>query len=101
MVFGLGITGCAMAGDLQLLLFRWRKSFLCSLVFGIPVLILMIYMLIPDGGHHGSMVLEQNLIPGLSILNLLFFVLCTFVQVCPEYFLGGCFLFISHLHNLI
>uniref|UniRef100_A0A493T875 P-type Cu(+) transporter n=1 Tax=Anas platyrhynchos platyrhynchos TaxID=8840 RepID=A0A493T875_ANAPP len=59
---------------------QWRKSFLCSLVFGIPVLILMIYMLIPDGGHHGSMVLEQNLIPGLSILNLLFFVLCTFVQ---------------------
>lgn len=28
------------------------------------------------------MVLEQNIIPGLSILNLLFFVLCTFVQVC-------------------
>uniref|UniRef100_A0A8B9PRG0 Copper-transporting ATPase 2 n=1 Tax=Apteryx owenii TaxID=8824 RepID=A0A8B9PRG0_APTOW len=59
---------------------QWRKSFLCSLVFGIPVLILMIYMLIPDGEHHGSMVLEQNLIPGLSVLNLLFFVLCTFVQ---------------------
>uniref|UniRef100_A0A663M993 Copper-transporting ATPase 2 n=1 Tax=Athene cunicularia TaxID=194338 RepID=A0A663M993_ATHCN len=64
----------------KLLLFRWRKSFMCSLLFGIPVLILMIYMLIPDGEHHGSMVLEQNLIPGLSILNLLFFVLCTFVQ---------------------
>uniref|UniRef100_A0A8C8AQX1 Copper-transporting ATPase 2 n=1 Tax=Otus sunia TaxID=257818 RepID=A0A8C8AQX1_9STRI len=59
---------------------QWRKSFLCSLLFGIPVLILMIYMLIPDGEHHGSTVLEQNLIPGLSILNLLFFVLCTFVQ---------------------
>uniref|UniRef100_A0A669R484 Copper-transporting ATPase 2 n=1 Tax=Phasianus colchicus TaxID=9054 RepID=A0A669R484_PHACC len=59
---------------------QWRKSFLCSLVFGIPVLILMIYMLIPGGEHHGAMVLEQNLIPGLSILNLLFFVLCTFVQ---------------------
>uniref|UniRef100_A0A672TQC9 Copper-transporting ATPase 2 n=1 Tax=Strigops habroptila TaxID=2489341 RepID=A0A672TQC9_STRHB len=59
---------------------QWRKSFLCSLLFGIPVLILMIYMLIPDGEHHGSMVLEQNIIPGLSILNLLFFVLCTFVQ---------------------
>uniref|UniRef100_A0A8C3TFV9 Copper-transporting ATPase 2 n=1 Tax=Chelydra serpentina TaxID=8475 RepID=A0A8C3TFV9_CHESE len=59
---------------------QWRKSFLCSLVFGIPVLILMIYMLIPDGQQHGTMVLEQNLIPGLSILNLLFFVLCTLVQ---------------------
>nr|XP_048704797.1 copper-transporting ATPase 2 isoform X4 [Caretta caretta] len=59
---------------------QWRKSFLCSLVFGIPVLILMIYMLIPAGQQHGSMVLERNLIPGLSILNLLFFVLCTLVQ---------------------
>ncbi|GAB0180190.1 copper-transporting ATPase 2 [Grus japonensis] len=59
---------------------QWRKSFLCSLLFGIPVLILMIYMLIPAGEHRGTMVLEQNLIPGLSVLNLLFFVLCTFVQ---------------------
>ncbi|XP_043360400.1 copper-transporting ATPase 2 isoform X4 [Dermochelys coriacea] len=59
---------------------QWRKSFLCSLVFGIPVLILMIYMLIPAGQQHGTMVLERNLIPGLSILNLLFFVLCTLVQ---------------------
>lgn len=50
-----------------------------SLIFGIPGLILMIYMLIPAG--QGSGVLEQNLIPGLSLLNLLFFVLCTFVQV--------------------
>uniref|UniRef100_A0A7M4E5U8 Copper-transporting ATPase 2 n=1 Tax=Crocodylus porosus TaxID=8502 RepID=A0A7M4E5U8_CROPO len=57
---------------------QWRKSFLWSLIFGIPVLILMIYMLIPAG--QGSGVLEQNLIPGLSLLNLLFFVLCTFVQ---------------------
>ncbi|NXY84454.1 ATP7B ATPase, partial [Alcedo cyanopectus] len=69
---------------------QWRKSFLCSLLFGIPVLILMIYMLIPNGGHHGSMVLEQNLIPGLSILNLLFFVLCTFVQ-----FLGGWYFYVQ------
>ncbi|XP_070789124.1 copper-transporting ATPase 2 [Pituophis catenifer annectens] len=63
---------------------QWKKSFLCSLVFGIPVLVLMVYMLLPIEEHHGSMVLEQNLIPGLSILNLLFFVLCTLVQ-----FLGG------------
>uniref|UniRef100_A0A8B9ZX38 P-type Cu(+) transporter n=1 Tax=Anas zonorhyncha TaxID=75864 RepID=A0A8B9ZX38_9AVES len=74
---------------------QWRKSFLCSLVFGIPVLILMIYMLIPDGGHHGSMVLEQNLIPGLSILNLLFFVLCTFVQ-----FLGGWYFYLQAYKSL-
>ncbi|XP_061876451.1 copper-transporting ATPase 2 isoform X2 [Colius striatus] len=74
---------------------QWRKSFLCSLVFGIPVLILMIYMLIPDGEHHGSMALEQNLIPGLSILNLLFFVLCTFVQ-----FLGGWYFYVQAYKSL-
>ncbi|KAM6385626.1 copper-transporting ATPase 2 isoform 7-T24 [Alca torda] len=74
---------------------QWRKSFLCSLLFGIPVLILMIYMLIPDGEHHGSMVLERNLIPGLSILNLLFFVLCTFVQ-----FLGGWYFYVQAYKSL-
>ncbi|XP_051463902.1 copper-transporting ATPase 2 isoform X3 [Apus apus] len=74
---------------------QWRKSFLCSLLFGIPVLILMIYMLIPDGEHHGSMVLEKNLIPGLSILNLLFFILCTFVQ-----FLGGWYFYVQAYKSL-
>lgn len=61
---------------------RWKKSFLCSLVFGIPVMALMIYMLIPSNQPHQSMVLDRNIIPGLSILNLIFFILCTFVQVC-------------------
>ncbi|KAM6099365.1 copper-transporting ATPase 2 isoform 1-T1 [Theristicus caerulescens] len=74
---------------------QWRKSFLCSLLFGIPVLILMVYMLIPGGEHHGSMVLERNLIPGLSILNLLFFVLCTFVQ-----FLGGWYFYVQAYKSL-
>ncbi|XP_006124958.3 copper-transporting ATPase 2 isoform X2 [Pelodiscus sinensis] len=74
---------------------QWRKSFLCSLVFGIPVLILMIYMLIPVGQQHGMMVLEQNLIPGLSILNLLFFVLCTLVQ-----FLGGWYFYVQAFKSL-
>uniref|UniRef100_A0A4X2LQU3 P-type Cu(+) transporter n=1 Tax=Vombatus ursinus TaxID=29139 RepID=A0A4X2LQU3_VOMUR len=60
---------------------QWKKSFLCSLVFGIPVMCLMIYMLIPNSQPHESMVLEYNLIPGLSILNLIFFILCTFVQI--------------------
>ncbi|XP_068920696.1 copper-transporting ATPase 2 [Petaurus breviceps papuanus] len=69
---------------------QWKKSFLCSLVFGIPVLCLMIYMLIPSGQPHEAMVLEYNLIPGLSILNLIFFVLCTFVQ-----FLGGWYFYVQ------
>uniref|UniRef100_A0A8C5LBW0 Copper-transporting ATPase 2 n=1 Tax=Jaculus jaculus TaxID=51337 RepID=A0A8C5LBW0_JACJA len=63
---------------------QWKKSFLCSLVFGIPVMGLMIYMLIPSSRPHEPMVLDHNVIPGLSILNLIFFILCTFVQ-----FLGG------------
>uniref|UniRef100_H0ZW68 Copper-transporting ATPase 2 n=1 Tax=Taeniopygia guttata TaxID=59729 RepID=H0ZW68_TAEGU len=74
---------------------QWRKSFLFSLVFGIPVVVLMIYMQIPNGEDHGSKVLEQNLIPGLSILNLLFFILCTFVQ-----FLGGWYFYVQAYKSL-
>ncbi|XP_054831117.1 copper-transporting ATPase 2 isoform X2 [Eublepharis macularius] len=74
---------------------QWKKSFLCSLVFGIPVMILMIYMLIPNGQQHGSSVLDQNLIPGLSVLNLLFFVLCTLVQ-----FLGGWYFYVQAYKSL-
>ncbi|XP_066401046.1 copper-transporting ATPase 2 isoform X2 [Molothrus aeneus] len=74
---------------------QWRKSFLYSLAFGIPVVVLMIYMQIPNGEDHGSKVLEQNLIPGLSILNLLFFILCTFVQ-----FLGGWYFYVQAYKSL-
>ncbi|XP_062370908.1 copper-transporting ATPase 2 [Cinclus cinclus] len=74
---------------------QWRKSFLYSLVFGIPVVVLMIYMQIPNGEDHGSKVLEQNLVPGLSILNLLFFILCTFVQ-----FLGGWYFYVQAYKSL-
>ncbi|XP_066032203.1 copper-transporting ATPase 2 isoform X1 [Chamaea fasciata] len=74
---------------------QWRKSFLYSLGFGIPVVVIMIYMQIHNGEDHGSMVLEQNLIPGLSILNLLFFILCTFVQ-----FLGGWYFYVQAYKSL-
>uniref|UniRef100_A0A8U7NSJ1 Copper-transporting ATPase 2 n=1 Tax=Corvus moneduloides TaxID=1196302 RepID=A0A8U7NSJ1_CORMO len=74
---------------------QWRKSFLYSLVFGIPVVVIMIYMQIPNGGDRGSKVLERNLIPGLSILNLLFFILCTFVQ-----FLGGWYFYVQAYKSL-
>ncbi|XP_072466563.1 copper-transporting ATPase 2 isoform X2 [Notamacropus eugenii] len=74
---------------------QWKKSFLCSLLFGIPVLCLMIYMLIPSSEPQESMVLEYNLIPGLSILNLIFFVLCTFVQ-----FLGGWYFYVQAYKSL-
>ncbi|KAM6178193.1 copper-transporting ATPase 2 [Rhynchocyon petersi] len=74
---------------------QWKKSFLCSLVFGIPVMALMIYMLIPSHEPHESMVLDHNIIPGLSILNLIFFILCTFVQ-----FLGGWYFYVQAYKSL-
>nr|XP_033804067.1 LOW QUALITY PROTEIN: copper-transporting ATPase 2 [Geotrypetes seraphini] len=74
---------------------QWRKSFLCSLIFGIPVIALMIFMLITSSHEHLSMVLEKNIMPGLSILNLLFFILCTFVQ-----FLGGWYFYVQAYKSL-
>ncbi|XP_029458658.1 copper-transporting ATPase 2 isoform X2 [Rhinatrema bivittatum] len=74
---------------------QWRKSFLCSLLFGIPVIALMIYMLITNGQDHQSMMLEKNIIPGLSILNLIFFILCTLVQ-----FLGGWYFYVQAYKSL-
>ncbi|XP_066237040.1 copper-transporting ATPase 2 isoform X4 [Saccopteryx leptura] len=74
---------------------QWKKSFLCSLVFGIPAMGLMIYMLIPSSEPHESMVLDHNIIPGLSVLNLIFLILCTFVQ-----FLGGWYFYVQAYKSL-
>uniref|UniRef100_UPI0037E894B5 copper-transporting ATPase 2 n=1 Tax=Semicossyphus pulcher TaxID=241346 RepID=UPI0037E894B5 len=63
---------------------QWKNSFLLSLIFGLPVMGLMIYMMVLDSQHQehgGSMPAEQNLLPGLSLLNLAFFLLCTPVQI--------------------
>lgn len=73
---------------------QWKNSFLCSLVFGIPVMGLMIYMLIPSHEPQSS-VLDHNVVPGLSILNLIFFILCTFVQ-----FLGGWYFYVQAYKSL-
>ncbi|XP_006879581.1 PREDICTED: copper-transporting ATPase 2 [Elephantulus edwardii] len=81
--------------DHKLEIKQWKKSFLCSLVFGIPVMGLMIYMLVPSHEPHEPMVLDQNIIPGLSILNLIFFILCTFVQ-----FLGGWYFYVQAYKSL-
>uniref|UniRef100_A0AAR2LRM3 P-type Cu(+) transporter n=1 Tax=Pygocentrus nattereri TaxID=42514 RepID=A0AAR2LRM3_PYGNA len=53
---------------------RWKKSFLISLVFCVPVMGMMVYM----------MVVDHTLLPGLSIMNLLSFLFCVPVQ-----FIGG------------
>ncbi|XP_072126970.1 copper-transporting ATPase 1 isoform X3 [Mobula birostris] len=85
---------------------RWKRSFLISLFFCIPVMVMMIYMMVADHAffkshqngsttdefeqHHASMFLEQQLLPGLSIMNLLSFVLCFPVQ-----FIGGWYFYIQ------
>uniref|UniRef100_A0A3B4UBX1 Copper-transporting ATPase 2 n=1 Tax=Seriola dumerili TaxID=41447 RepID=A0A3B4UBX1_SERDU len=75
-----------------------KSSFLLSLVFGLPVMGLMIYMMVMDSQHKehgGSMPEEQNLLPGLSLLNLAFFVLCTPVQI-----FGGRYFYIQAYRSL-
>ncbi|XP_034461821.1 copper-transporting ATPase 2 [Hippoglossus hippoglossus] len=77
---------------------QWRGSFLLSLVFGLPVMGLMIYMMVMDSQHSqhgGSMPQEQNLLPGLSLLNLAFFLLCTPVQI-----FGGRYFYIQAYRSL-
>uniref|UniRef100_A0A8C0V5S3 P-type Cu(+) transporter n=1 Tax=Cyanistes caeruleus TaxID=156563 RepID=A0A8C0V5S3_CYACU len=77
---------------------QWKRSFVVSLVFCIPVMGLMIYMMVMDSqlsdahAHHNmsseemealhsSMILEYQLLPGLSVMNFLSFLLCVPVQV--------------------
>nr|XP_023687561.1 copper-transporting ATPase 2 isoform X1 [Paramormyrops kingsleyae] len=76
---------------------EWRNSFLFSLVFGLPVMGLMIYMMVMDSQHQGggSMHQGQNVLPGLSILNLAFFLLCTPVQI-----FGGRYFYIQAYKSL-
>ncbi|KAF4081055.1 hypothetical protein AMELA_G00157060 [Ameiurus melas] len=79
---------------------QWRRSFLISLVFCVPVMGMMIYMMVVDHQievrhhhnatpedrqmYHSNMFLEIQLRPGLSIMNLLSFLFCLPVQ-----FIGG------------
>ncbi|XP_054915125.1 copper-transporting ATPase 2 isoform X2 [Poeciliopsis prolifica] len=77
---------------------QWKNSFLLSLVFGLPVMGLMIYMMIMDiqhKQHGGSMPEEQNVLPGLSLLNLAFFLLCTPVQI-----FGGRYFYVQAYRSL-
>uniref|UniRef100_A0A673BXI8 P-type Cu(+) transporter n=1 Tax=Sphaeramia orbicularis TaxID=375764 RepID=A0A673BXI8_9TELE len=69
---------------------QWRKSFLVSLIFCVPVMGMMIYMIIMD--HQMSVSHQHNttLIPGLSIMNLLSFLFCVPVQ-----FIGGRYFYVQ------
>lgn len=84
---------------------RWRGSFLYSLIFGVPVMVVMAYFMItmsapcPSGnGSHGNDSMNGSghgttmnvsgchddmiiITPGLSLENLLLFLLCTPCQV--------------------
>ncbi|KFD68054.1 hypothetical protein M514_03388 [Trichuris suis] len=72
---------------------RWKRSFLISLIFGVPVMIIMIYfhwilhtMDVPENQWH--------VIPGVSVDNLLLFILCTPVQVTQCIF-GGRYFYVK------
>uniref|UniRef100_A0A8C5C8S2 P-type Cu(+) transporter n=1 Tax=Gadus morhua TaxID=8049 RepID=A0A8C5C8S2_GADMO len=85
---------------------QWRKSFLVSLFFCVPVMGMMMYMMIVDhqmqtAHHHNasaedyvhdhsSMFLERQLLPGLSVMNLLSFLFCVPVQ-----FIGGRYFYVQ------
>uniref|UniRef100_H2Z7G2 P-type Cu(+) transporter n=1 Tax=Ciona savignyi TaxID=51511 RepID=H2Z7G2_CIOSA len=55
---------------------QWRRSFLTALIFGVPVMVIMIYYM-ASGAHNNPYLI----VPGLSLQNLLMFLLCTPVQV--------------------
>ena len=75
-------------------LYRWRNSFLFSLLFGVPVMCIMVFFMVDmkmkmantadehmvsaNMGHKmDTHIHTYMIIPGLSLENLLMFLLCT------------------------
>ncbi|XP_030836457.1 copper-transporting ATPase 2-like [Strongylocentrotus purpuratus] len=67
---------------------QWRRSFFISLLFGGPVIAILLYEII----SHPS---PKCIFPGVSILNLLLFLLCTPVQ-----FIAGRYFYIQAYKSL-
>ena len=66
-----------------------------SLFFGVPSMILMMLFMLPD--HENAVIPGHNLIPGLSVENLVMFLLCTPVQfIAGKKFYIGAFKAIKH-----
>ena len=70
---------------------KWRNSFIVSLVFGVPSMVIMMwFMFTMDMDHHHHLPIKSKLpsciIPGLSLENLLLFLLPTPVQVSRKKF---------------
>ena len=57
---------------------KWRRSFLISLIFGVPAMVLMMLFMLPT--HETAVIPPHNIVPGLSVENLVMFLLCTPVQ---------------------
>ena len=71
--------------------FSWKNSFLFSLIFGLPVLIITFtYMIL-----HKYNIEDIVLMPGLSLQNLVVFVLCSIVQVSEIMYICGSFNFVN------